>query len=318
MISPTFYNQDPEQMSDVILELLNLTHGMEFAVLSSQHTADIQNQLKRSSTGMMRRSTSTKDSKISHNHARLRAYTQKQFLTDEAVKSIIFNAFFSGQLGIKDEQKRYAFNKERSNEFKEAGIKGIIVTNTPQGEQVDQDATLDMISDEVYQVLLQMLDRLNKKDSGNSHKESKDSHFQKHPNLELKKVAPSKKELRAPATTLLHTKRHLSEEIITENIRSEDRKRIKNAEKKDQLASEKRKKHISSKHLKEEIKNSVHLQTLIKNGEIDESTMFKLLQIAEIDGALFLQLLKNTKINKEEFVKKINQLSKELHDKLIT
>jgi len=257
MGSSIFYNSDREQISHVILELLNLTKGMEFAVLSSRQTADIQNQLKHQTPGILQHSSSNKESKVVHKHARLQSFTEQQFLTDEAVKSIIFHAFFSGRLGIKDHQKHYAFNKERSDELKAAGIKTVIVTNTPQGEQVEQDISLEIISDEVIQKLMEKLNKKNKDANNKNEKKIEIPEFKYQTSLnQLKRDTPPKKDTDILKTSKLSDHQKAKEEEITENSRSDNRKRKRGAEEKDELAFKKRKTHINSERLKDEITKS--------------------------------------------------------------
>ncbi|MBA3816711.1 MAG: hypothetical protein H0X29_09395 [Parachlamydiaceae bacterium] len=250
MNSSIFNNRDSQQMSYVILELLHLTKGMEFAVLSSQKTAESQGP-----SGILQHSSSNKESKVVHKHARLQSYSEQQFLTDETVKNIIFHAFFSGHLGIKDHHKRYAFNKDRSNELKEAGIKTVIVTNIAQEEQVEQDISLDIISDEVFQKLIEMLNKKNKDDHRIEKKiEISDFKYQTSPNQTKRRASP--KYSNTLKTSKLVGDKKAKEEEITESTRSENRKRKKDAEEKDELAFKKRKIHIDSERLKDDIKKS--------------------------------------------------------------
>lgn len=320
MTSLSFFNHDAAQLN-IILELLNRTQGMEFAVLAHKHTNDNHYHHKHAA-GKLPPSGSASGKTVTHKAARLQAYTEQQFLTDEAVKNLIFNAFFSGHLGIKDENKRYAFNTERNNELKEAGIKTIIVTNAPNEEQIEQEATFDTISDELYLMLLEQLLEINETTKGKQEKTK---------NIETTKRinAPSSQksaasQMRSNSSKVSHSKKQESIEEINENSRADKREKVKNALKKDQLASEKIKKYISFERLKEEIKNTAFYQELIKKGEIDEMSLFKtlekaeisestlnkLLEIGEVNKDLFIQLLKKTETDK--LVKKINNAHKKL------
>lgn len=313
MTSPVFFHQDPQL--NIILELLNRTQGREFVVLS----------------GMLRRPSSAEGVKVTHNCAKVKAFSEEEFLNNEIVKKIIFHAFYSGNLGIKDAQKRYAFNEKRNSEFKEAGVKTVIVTNAPRGEQIDQDASFDTISDELYLMLLEQLIEMSKNISKNDSEKTTDSH-QQSMNLRSRKESTSPRResqafMKAPSPIKGEKSREIDEET-----RSENRERKTNALKKDQLAFEKQQKYISSERLKEEIKSSSLLQTLIKNGEINEavffkllekaeineSLLFKLLEIASIDASKFLQLFKDPEMNKNTFISKIKNLHKKLHSKSIT
>lgn len=313
MTSPVFFHQDPQL--NIVLELLNRTQGKEFVVLS----------------GMLRRPSSAEGIQVTHNCAKVKAFSEEEFLNNEIVKKIIFHAFYSGNLGTKDAQRRYAFNEKRSNEFKEAGVKTIIVTNTPQGEQIDQDASFDTISDELYLMLLEQLIEMSKNISKNDSEKTKDPH-QKSIDLRSRKESASpRRESQAFIKTSSRTKREKSREI-DEETRSDNRERVKSAQKKDQRAFEKRQKYIILERLKEEIKSSSLLQNLIKNGEINEalffkliekaeiseSLLFKLLEIAAIDALKFLQLFKDPEISKNKFVNKIENLHKKLYSKSIT
>lgn len=313
---PASYNH-PEQMSLVILELLNLTRGTDFAVIS--------NEVSHPATGILRRHPSQKESIITP-YARIQSFTEQQFLTDLAVKQIIFNAFFSGQLGVRDEHKHYAFNKERYKEFKQAGIRDVVVINAPDGEHIEKDALSEtgIISDEIYQMLLLMLEKINPK-SKSANDESPNAHLSlshvKAPTARTN-LKPEKAPLIASKTSQKTNQQH-SEEAINEGARSESRKRKHHAEEKDDLADKKRRKIMKSEQKKKETKHSAQKQStllhdLVAAQKLDEEMIFKLIQIAEHDEELFLQLIKSAGLNKTKILERIKLVNEELHRKLIS
>lgn len=331
MTLPTLHENSPTQLH-VVIELLNQTQGKEFAVLSRKNTTAIQNRIKHkcSPQGVLHSPSGKGSKKVRYDTATLKSFTKEEFLTNEKVQDTVLSAFRSGRLGIKTEEKHYAFNEERSREFDEAGIKTVTVTNTPSGEQVDEEASLDTISNEVYLMLLRQLSQLYK-DMTHTPEKSTSTITTLQPFIHTdfkfsKKNAIQEDKHRALAKTSSQTKKQEEADAIAdENSRAEQRKRAGDAEKKDTLASEKIRKLISSERLKEEIQNSTRLQELIKNGEINEAlfmeilkkaeisegAFFKLLQIAEIDEAFFVELLKKSGIDQQQLIEVIKKLNNE-------
>lgn len=191
-----------------------------------------------------------------------------------------------------------------------------------QDEEIDENEgeqllDFDIISEERYNMLLEMIQKIGSEDSDVQQKKSEEI-----PSGSVQ--TENSKKLNISSRTRLQgvsveAKQHSKKSEIASSKAHEEDARVESATKKDELAAKKKRRHIESDQLKSEIRTAAKNQQLIIDQQVDEDALNVMLKNEEINEEAKNRLLECANVDEKFLTDMYNaqMISDEVYNKFM-